>query len=512
MKLNGLLVSVVCAALCVFASGCSSSELTDGLTQDGAMNVTQGGAQDFAQFRKIIEEGGVPSPDLLDPVGFMAEHAMDLPPADCGQSVCIHPALAVAPRFDGGNWTMAFVAMNTPIDPAALERPPMHLVIALERTPLLAGVGAEGAAIQPFAGLLDALRPEDRVTVVSFGHTATVVGRALGPDLVADAIHHAATQPPSETANLYDGLATAWSEIRGLDDYAGRVLLLTTGRADAGIGEPEHILALGEAMAAEAVAFGIVGFGPDYDATIAAELGSLGAGTYSYAADLADLAEVLTLEGETALYPLATDFELRIEPSPGYHVGRIYGVKRARRDGDAAVLEMPALFIGQRSGATDVGGSRRGGGGGLFVELVADPASGIGAGEAAFVMRATWTDADGDQSATSPVINDLSPGQNPATMWPFFSQPSQDKPFMVLNMYLAFKATVDLYEGGDCARAMGVVDMMAPSVEGWQGAFADPDIADDYDLLQRLRANVAQRCQGIGARPPHDFSGGCFLI
>jgi Ca-activated chloride channel homolog len=504
MKTHGLLLfGLLWLAL---TAGCSSDAVSDGLpSPNGSMNVTQGGAQDFAQFRKIIEEGGVPASDLLDPVGFLAEHAMDLPPANCGQSVCIHPSLAVAPRFNGGNWTMAFVAMNTPIDPADLERPPLHLVVAIDQT-------LSGYSNGVFDGMLAALRAEDRLTIVTFGATAAVVGRVLEPSQVPEALAYADAQAKSQVANLYDALATARSEIHALDDHAGRVLLLTTGRADAGIGEPEHIIALGEKMASEAIALGVVGFGSDYDATITAELGSLGAGTYSFAGDSDDLAEVLTIEGETALYPLATSFTLRIEPAPGYHVGRIYGVKRAFVEDGAAVLEMPALFIGQRSGATDVGGSRRGGGGGLFVELIADAQSGVGAGQAAFLMTATYTDAGGAQSAAKTVINELSPGANPATMWPFFSEPSQDKPFMVLNMYLAFKASVELFEGGDCAGAMGVTDMMSTSVEGWQGAYADPDIADDYNLLQQLRENIAGRCVGTSARPPVDFGGGCMFI
>jgi Ca-activated chloride channel family protein len=260
----------------------------------------------------------------------------------------------------------------------------------------------------------------------------------------------------------------------------------------------------------EGVALGVVGYGDKYIAEIPAALGSLGAGTYSYAASGADLTEVLTLEGETTLCPLATNFKLTVSPSSGYRVGRIYGVKRARVAGGDATLQMPALFIGQREGSHDVGGGRRGGGGGLFVELRADPATApsIGPNAAAFEMSASWIGSDGTPDSSSrEIVNPLPPGENPPGMWPQFSDPERGKPFMMLNMYMAFRTSVDLYSSGDCARAIGVVDMMGPSVEGWQAKYADVDIEDDYQLMLLLRQNLVNHCGAEQPIQPTDLGG-----
>ena len=118
--------SICFAILCAFAvGGCSSAGDSAGLPGPmGSRSVTQGGAQDIGFFRSVVESGGVPRPSTIDPVGFFAEHAVDLPPADCGDSVCVHGNLAVAPGIDQeSNWTMAFLAMNTPVDARDLERP-----------------------------------------------------------------------------------------------------------------------------------------------------------------------------------------------------------------------------------------------------------------------------------------------------------------------------------------------------------------------------------------------------
>lgn len=501
------------------SAGCAADEApsTTAPNKSGSLNVAQAGAQDFALFRSIVENGEVPAPDTLDPVGFFAEHAMDLPPAECGQDICIHPMLAVAPRFDDSNWTMAFVAMNTPLDPATLDRPPLHLVVAIEQSNWL--IQNKASLKSGVASIANNLRAEDRISLVFMGQTAFTAELAIvGDPAVLDA---AIDQWMSYSPNidLYDGLAEAsfaLDSASGLD--AKRIVLVTSGHADNGITDPARIVELGEAIAAQNVALGVVGFGDDYKAEIPAALGSLGAGTYSFAADGQNLTEVLTLEGETTLFPLATNFKLTVKASKGYQVGRIYGVKRARLSGGNAVLNMPALFIGQREGSHDVGGGRRGGGGGLFVELRADPlsAGSVGAKAPAFEIAASWTKSDGtpDSSART-VVNDLAPGENPPGMWPQFSDPERGKPFMMLNMYLALRASVEFYSAGDCARAIGIVDMMAPSVEGWQAKYADPDIEDDYKLMLLLRQNLTNKCQTEEPIQPLNMGGdypSCFFI
>src|SRR5687767_4302886 len=98
--------------------GCASDESESSSTPAGSRGVTQAGAQDIAYFRSLVEDGEVPEPDLLDQVGFFAEHALEQAPAECGEVVCAHPSLAVAPRFDAGTWTMSFVSLNSAVDPA----------------------------------------------------------------------------------------------------------------------------------------------------------------------------------------------------------------------------------------------------------------------------------------------------------------------------------------------------------------------------------------------------------
>lgn len=512
--------------VCAVSLGCSTEAGVEGVeTPSGSVNVSQGGAQDISEFRRIVGEGKVPAPETLDPVGFFAEHALDMPDADCGKDVCVHPLLAVAPRFNGGNWTMAFVSMNTAVDPSKLPRPPVHLAMVLERS-FFASLDS-GVLQQGTSALLAGLRPEDRVSVITFDAKAQTLALALPPDdpQLAEEVSIAGyPDGAGDKIALYDGIAAAQSAFEQADTagFKGehRVLLLTSGHATHGITDPEHILALGEGIVQEGAAFGVIGVGEEYQSKIPLALGSMGAGTYAYALDQQDLGDLLGEEGKTTLFPLATDFELKVTPAKGYKVGRIYGTKRATADASGATLSMPALFIGQRDGSSDVGGSRRGGGGGLFVELYADKdaASGIGENEPAFTVSATWSKA-GDGSAQSiegTLPNALAPGQNPPDMWWIISDGGSGKQYMMLNMYLALRGVLDFYQAGDCNRALGVVEMMKTSVGAWLGEFSDTDISDDNNLMLMLRDNIENACSGqstpIDPTPPSNFDGGCCFI
>jgi Ca-activated chloride channel homolog len=516
--------------LCAITLGCaeSSASLEGGdNTPGGSVNVSQAGAQDMALFRSLVEEGKVPSPDTLDPVGFFAEHAIDLPEATCGKDVCVHPFLAVAPRFDGGNWTMAFVAMNTAVNPAELPRPPLHLAVAIEDSthskvdPAVFQTGIEALAAT--------LRPEDRLSIVVYGAKAErqVLLAEPGSAELISAINDTTARLQDggdPEVGLYDGIAataTAFTDAEAAGfTGARRVLLLTSGHATTGITDPDHILDLGEALVEQGSAFGVIGVGEQFEARIPSALGSMGAGTYAYALSSSDLSNLLTDEGKTILYPLATEFTLQVKPSAGYTVGRVYGAKRATATTSGAELSMPALFIGQRDGASDVGGSRRGGGGGLFVELKLDKASaaGVGAEAPAFQVTADWKSSKDAslQNLDAVMLNSLPPGQNPDDNWWTISDGGDGKAYMMLNLYLALKGSLDFYQAGDCQRALGVVDMMQTSVGAWLGEYTDTDISDDNNLMLMLRQNIEAACaESLSPTEPiepRSFEGGCCFM
>lgn len=505
----------------VAAVGCGSDSAvgTTSPTAAGSRGVGQGGAQDIGEFRAIVARGDVPTEDTLDPLGFFAEHALDLPAADCGERVCMQPQLAVAPRFDGTNWTMGFVALNSPVDPASEVRPATHVVIAVEATIRTASSIDEllpGAVRE----LVTALRPGDRVSVIRIGQRAETLLTAAEPidPALGDVVRGIAAGAMDAGAATYEGLALSGRALEGWEG-ARRIVLLTSGRADAGLQDESRIVALAEALARDGASISVIGAGTDYVQRLPSAIGDLGSGSYYFADSGEALVEIMGIEGRTSLVPLATDFTMTVRAAPGYTIGRIYGARRMTADATTATLSTPMLVLGQREGADDVEHGRRGGGGGIFIELMADPTSGIAANAPAFLVEATFLDASNGSRRTlqREVVNALAPGENPPTaLWPVFSDEEHAKPFMMLNMYLALRGVLEFYETGDCARAMGVADMMQLTIDVWQGNFRDPDVTADNELLLDLRDNVSAACESdagpVAPIQPTSFLGGCFAI
>ncbi len=135
------LVLTAALVLTLAASGCAESDAAMGappapnVGPPGSVGISQAGAQDFGLFRQILDDGAIPAPNTLDALGFFAEHKLDYPQAQCGQDLCVHGLVGVMGNLiTGANCTLLQVGMNSPIDLANYERPPLNLVLAVDLT------------------------------------------------------------------------------------------------------------------------------------------------------------------------------------------------------------------------------------------------------------------------------------------------------------------------------------------------------------------------------------------
>jgi Ca-activated chloride channel family protein len=180
-----------------------------------------------------------------------------------------------------------------------------------------------------------------------------------------------------------------------------------------------------------------------------------------------------------------------------------------------ATLRSPALFIGARRGAADPVLERRGGGGGFFVELLADVEPGEGEPAEAPVcgLSTAFVDPRSDEpiALEHSLSTPLGAGQNPDPAQPFFSDPTRAKPFMMLNMYLALRTALELYEAGDCGAALGVEEMMLQSYLYWSRVYDDNDIDADFELLEDLSTAIDRGCQEPIVHPVH-VPYSCFIF
>lgn len=474
----------------------------------GATGVSQGGAQDFGLFRQILEAGQVPAPGVIDPLGFFAEHKIDYPAADCGERLCLHGLLGVQGNMISGDaCTVVQIGLNSPIRLDELERPPMDLVLAIDTSGSMRGDPISYVR-RGLLRMIDGLAPGDRVAIVGYSQAAyPLLPEAAGED--AAAIEAAINQLQAQgTTNIYDGLYSAF-EIAAAWRTPGRqsrVVLLSDGQATAGIVQGERLKGLAQAYAREGIGITTIGVGTDFDIDVMRALSEVGAGNFYFLENPQAVEEVFADEIATFLVPVALDVEIEMGVGGGYRIGQAYGTNGWRGGLTGGVIEVPSLFLaGRQSAAAPIEDGRRGGGGGILIELLPlTDQAGVANPNRVGQITMRWTDPQtGERNEQRTEINSPdAPGIIPAGG--FFTDATVEKGFVMLNLLVGFQMAADLAYDADYGTAIGVLEALRPEVQAWLASVeGDPDIEDDLRYLDLFVDNLrAQGTRVRGSEPP----------
>ncbi len=461
--------------------------------------VGQGGAQDFGQFRAILEAGGVPGPETLDDVGFFNEHKFALPPADCGDDVCLHASLGMMGNLlTGSDCTMVMLGMNTPIDPSQLPRRPLNLAIAVDTSGSMGGEPISRVR-EGLLRMADALHPDDRVTLVSFADAATVEADLTGADTAAYEVAVAQLSADGGT-NVYEGLWAAYEAVQANADpeHQNRVLLLSDGEATTGILGDDKIVDLATAWAADGVGLSTIGLGTSFDPVLMRRLSEVGGGSFYFIDDVAAVEEVFEEEVEAMFVPLAAEVEIDLAVESGWEIRRVYGTKLADTLDKSARIEIPILQLAHRESVGDAELGRRGGGGVVLAEVMrtaGDPAPAdgtIGAFSLRYLVPGTAEEVVQAGGVVSP--------QGPDATG-YFSALEAEKGFLMLNLFVAFQLAAERASVGDDTAALSVLLAVRAGVGSWLASRDDADIADDLRYVDMFIDNL--RARGAAEPPPN---------
>ena len=474
----------------------------------GSVGLSQAGAQDFGLFRKILEEGDIPAPSTIDDLGFFAEHKLDFPEADCGEDVCVHASLGMMGNMiNGGDCTLIQIGMNTPIDVEALERPPLHLVLAVDVSGSMAGDPITYVKVG-LDRMLDHLEPEDTVSLVTYSGAADVVLDATPATELTTLKEAFAGLDAGGPTNLYAGLFEAFELAEAHLDMTrqNRVILLSDGNATEGITDPAKMASLAAANAKLGVGLTTIGLGEEFDIETMRTLAEVGAGNFYFLEDPEAVKEVFTDEVKTFMVPIATDVTIALAVGDDYALGNVYGTNGFSTTAYGGVIEIPALFLAGRTDASDpIEEGRRGGGGAILIELI--PVGDIGSAEAPEVILdvdAGWTDplSGAGLSQLVPVTEDGTPGFIPEEG--YFTDFTVEKAFVMLNLYVGFLIAAELAEDADLPAARGVLEALQEAAGEWVADHADPDIEDDLTYVDLFIDNLleAEAQMGVQLPPP----------
>jgi len=228
---------------------------------------------------------------------------------------------------------------------------PLNLGLVIDRSGSMASANKMTLVKAALQSLASNLRPSDIVSIIAFDGAANVVLPAtlLGN---GNAYRRAVESiQPSGSTNIDAGLMLGYREVtRNLrPGSTNRVILLTDGRANAGVTDSRRIAANSAGFNEQGIDLSTIGVGQDLDNDLLRTLSRSGRGLYHFVADPNDIAKIFVNEVQSLLSPVARNVRVEITQDGSLHLDRLYGYS-PHIEGNHVTLELDDL----NSAATQV--------------------------------------------------------------------------------------------------------------------------------------------------------------
>lgn len=201
----------------------------------------------------------------------------------------------------------------------AQERPAANLVFLIDTSGSMNEANKLPLLVKSLGMLVDTLRPEDKVSIVTYAGSAGVV---LPPTKASDKASILAAldrlQAGGSTAGG-EGIRLAYQQAEANFDTkaVNRVLLATDGDFNVGIADPGELRGFVERERGKGIFLSVLGFGMgNLNDQVMQELAQNGNGVAAYIDTLNEARKVLVEEATSSLFPIAKDVKIQVEFNP----------------------------------------------------------------------------------------------------------------------------------------------------------------------------------------------------
>ena len=230
-------------------------------------------------------------------------------------------------------------------------RLPVNLAFVVDRSGSMEGEKIERARDAAIQGIR-ALSPEDRFAVVAYDHEVEVVvlSAPATDEAKAEAERRVRQIEARGSTNLHGGWERGCREIQGglAGNDVARCLLLTDGRANAGVQDQGDVLGRVAAMRRQRVATSAFGIGRDFDEVFLAGIAEAGGGNFHFVETAAQIPAFLEGEVGEALAVTARDAVLVIDAGEGATAASLNDFPCSRKEDGLWRVELGSLVSGQR--------------------------------------------------------------------------------------------------------------------------------------------------------------------
>lgn len=271
----------------------------------------------YARSREALREGRLPAPWSVRAEEFINyfDHGYPLPMDPVAP---FSVTLEAAPAPWAPKRHLLLVGLKGYEVPAA-QLPPANLVFLVDTSGSMDLPNRLPLLKQALDKLVDALRPQDRVAIVTYaGHAGLLLPSTTGDRKAV--IRHALQRLTAEgSTDGGEGIKLAYAIARNgmIEGGINRVILASDGDFNVGVVSLDELETLVAEQRESGVSLTVLGFGTPADGELRSEkLADAGNGNYAYIDDAAEADRVLRRELSSSLLTIASDVKVQVEFNP----------------------------------------------------------------------------------------------------------------------------------------------------------------------------------------------------
>lgn len=267
----------------------------------------------YSNVRRFLNNGQLPPPDAVRTEELVNYFRYDYPLPYGAHPFSVYTELGECP-WRPGNWLLHIGLQGKTVSLSAA--PPSNLVFLIDVSGSMSATNKLPLLKQAFAVLVDQLRPQDRVSIVSYaGQFNTLLEGAPGDaqEKIRTAIERlSAGGGTAGGAALQHAYELA--ERNFLPEGNNRIILATDGDFNIGISSPEELEKFIEQKRKTGIYLSALGFGMgNYQDNRLEVLADKGNGNYAYIDNLEEAEKLFIAEGSGTLLAIAEDVKLQVE-------------------------------------------------------------------------------------------------------------------------------------------------------------------------------------------------------